>query len=401
MKERFNKIILLLVSHGIVHVYITALGPLLPEIKVEFNFSYTTIGALTLGLNLAMASGTILSGVTSEHAARMGMVSLMLLLASSFGILLLAAKSSFLVLILFVFLYSSLGLFHPVSLSYIASRIVVKKTELFGLHEAAGTLGMVVSPPVAVLISAISGWRYVYSFWAGITAFIAFAVFLTSKRRNDWIKVSDLLDMSFRRELLEAIKFVFCRRNLRFVYSVQGLTSVILGGMVSFLPIFLVDTHHFSTKSAGFMLTAFLAGITIGQLIGGKCAGKKQKEMVIGLFLLSTVPLFIFTLFIIGIWLVILLLAVGILFSAARPPLFALTGEIAREKLSFAYALQVLVGSTFGGLSQLLCGIIGDNFGIKYMFVLFAGAATAASLLSFSRLLQNKMLRDCDCRVPN
>ncbi|MQY59906.1 MAG: hypothetical protein GH144_09955 [Clostridia bacterium] len=78
----------------------------------------------------------------------------------------------------------------------------------------------------------------------------------------------------------------------------------------------------------------------------------------------------------------------------ALPALAFLTSELKTTDLGLAYGIQFLIGNGFGALSKFLSGLIGDVFGIGYIFFLLSAAAFFAGIfLCFKKTMRQKVLK--------
>lgn len=381
IKQKIYKTVMLFTfSHIIVHLFTGTLAPLLPLIRTEFALSYTLIGIITFGNRIVLASISIPAGMVSDKVNRISLTSLMFaIMATCAGALFLSQRLAMVVLFL-ILLTASISPFHPCAQSYLSEKYSQRRGKVFGIFEVGGSTGLMIAPLVAALLGPKLGWRYVYGSWGVFAAIMAVIVYFTSKVTDK--KPFKTLISNFSSLKTKNIQFLGTHKKLKFIYLTQGFFAFVSRGTVLFLPIFLVDIHNFSVRMAGYVLTLFLIAGAIGKILGGRCSDRWGGGKTIGLCFLILTCLFLIVPFSRGKWLIITLTIIGALLYMILPPLFALTGEVKKKDLGFAYGTQFLVAMVFAASSQLLCGVISDMLGVEKIFFLFTLTTFPASLVS-------------------
>lgn len=379
--EKHSGFFLITFSHALIHVFSASLAPLFPLIRAEFGLSYTAVGIVTFILSMCWAFSGIPAGIVSDKTDRIRVILYTFLFVGIFSIAMVLVSTFLGVLLLLVFLFLSMGFFHPPVYSYLSDRYPRKKGKIVGIFETGGSVGVLVAPLVAGVVGFHLGWRYVYTFWA-IPAFATAYLFsrfpLKSKLRS--VK-RDKDNKKKTREKSLPRTGLFHYPHLKAIYLVQGLFGFIVGGSISFLPLYLTDVHGLAVSTAGGMLALFLAGGLIGKIIGGRCSDIWNPRRIIGLGFLITSFFLILIPFVPRFFLIpVLLLPAGIVFFMTMPGLFLLTAEIKTPNLGMAYGVQFLSMSGFGACSKILCGVIGDLVGLGYIFFLLAAVAFLAGI---------------------
>ena len=66
-EETTGRLSLIMLSHGLVHVFLISLAAVLPLIRLEFRLSYTQIGIFTFVLSIITAAASISMGFISDR----------------------------------------------------------------------------------------------------------------------------------------------------------------------------------------------------------------------------------------------------------------------------------------------------------------------------------------------
>jgi len=388
LKETDKSFFLLITfSHGLLHVFPSSLSPLLPLIRTEFGLSYTAVGILTLIVTLCWAFSSLPAGILADKINRTKIVILTFLLAGVFSGAMTFASTFLSALLILIFLFLSIGLFHPPVYSCLTYKYPQNKGKIFGIFEMGGSVGILAAPLFAGIISFYLGWRYAFTLLAPpafVLAFLFYRQLQKDKLKNNEEEHSEIENLK-RKTLSHFIP------RLRKIYIAHGFFGFTIGGTVSFIPLFLIDVRGFSVSSAGGMLSLFLAGGLVGKIIGGKYSDSRGAgEVIIVGFIITSIFLFLIP-FLSGLFLVVLLLLVGVSFFMILPSLFILTGEVKTTDLGLAYGIQLLSGSGSGALSKLFAGLVSDTVGIQYVFFSLSTIALFAGILLLF-LLKNEFL---------
>lgn len=378
-KFRFT---LLTFSHALTHVFPASLAPLLPLIRAEFDLSYTGVGILTFILSLCWAFSGVPAGVASDRIGKTKLILSMFLLVGIFSSTMILIPTLPGVLLLLLLLFLSVGIFHPSAYSYLSDRYSKEKGKVFGIFETGGSVGVLIAPLLAGVIGSYFGWRYVYTFWA-IPAFAMAFLFYRFSLEN---KLEDVRTNkgNEKKKIKESLPKISLFHYLHFkaIYLAQGFFGFVVGGSVSFLPLFLTDVRKLSVSTAGGMLALFLGGGLVGKMIGGRYSDIWGPRRIIETGFFITSFFLILIPFTPGFSLVLVLLPAGIAFFMILPALFLLTGEIKITDLGLVYGIQLLSGAGFGACSRLVSGVVSDLVGIEYIFFLPSAVAFVAAIFT-------------------
>lgn len=367
-------------SNGLLHVFKTSLAPLIPLIQAEFGLSYTKVGILTSILTLCWAFSGIFAGIVADKADKIKVILSALLLTGIFSSIMVLTSTFLTVLLFLIFLFISIGLFLPPVYSYMTHKYLETRGKIFGIFQTGGSVGILIGPIAAGVVSSYLGWRCTYTLWALPTFVIVcllYRFFLKNRVKNKREDKDDEID---KKELLKRKSLSNFLPQLKIIFLAQGFFGLIGGGTISFLPLFLKNVHNFSVGNAGGVLSLFLAGGMVGKMIGGKYSDIwNLKKVITVAFLTTSLSLFLVPL-VSSFFLIVVLLFAGVTLFMALPALAFLTSELKTTDLGLAYGIQFLIGNGSGALSQFLSGLVGDILGIEYIFFLLSAVAFFAGI---------------------
>jgi len=374
-KRAGKELLVLSGAHGLTHVFPVSVGALLPLLKGEFQISYLLIGIITLLIRISLSLASIPAAILADASYNKGeLIGVTFLLVTLCCVLLFFTHSLISAIIILMSISILLSVSHPAAQSHLSTAYRDKKGSIFGVYEAGGSVGMIIAPVGVGLLAINYGWRALYLVWGGLGILIFWWIYFVFRNNHPQMRKKKI-GLHFSKHLIEGTKIVHSHIQLKSVLLLQGVIGFLFGGIVTFLPIFLVDTHSFSVKTAGYTLALFLTVGALGKLIGGYFSDRWSKNKTMAACFLGICPLLGSIPFLQGNLLFIILLIIGFGFFMIIPSNIALVGEITEKNLGFNYGLQYLIGAGFAAASRFLCGWIADTFAIQNIFLLFSGAA--------------------------
>jgi len=265
---------------------------------------------------------------------------------------------------------------------------------MFGIYEAGGSIGSIFAALSAGFIGSYFNWRIAYVVWTVPSIYIALIIYrisLIEDSGRNWGIIRFRIG-KFVREILQALNSAIGEKGLRLVYIFQILGGFILGGVGTFLPVFLVDVHHFPVGKAGYTLSLFLVGSVIGKLLGGKLSDLKGRKEIIIISFLLLAPLLFLGFFLKGVLLMVLFICIGVVSFMHLPVITTSVGELKSKKPGFNYGLQVFIRFGSFAVSRLFFGIFSDIFGVAFIFPICAGVALFGSI--FGIISRSKLPRE-------
>jgi MFS transporter, FSR family, fosmidomycin resistance protein len=147
-------------AHFVSHYYTLLLAPLLPFVRAEYGVSYTEIGLAFAAFNVVSAVLQTPAGFLVDRlGARTLLIVGLLIGAAAFAIA--GAVDSFWVLVA-MFGLAGVGntVYHPADYALLSQHVPSERIgQAFSIHTFAGMLGSAVTPPAALMMQAVWGWR--------------------------------------------------------------------------------------------------------------------------------------------------------------------------------------------------------------------------------------------------
>lgn len=261
---------------------------LLPEMRLEFEFGYTTAGIL-VGLVWAAYGalqfpGGLLADTTSHRTA--------LIVGTGVTAVGLCAIIFSPVFGLFVFataiMGAGTGLYGPSRVAILSNVYSKHESTAIGVSQAAGNVGNAVFPVLAGGVSIYLGWRAGLGYLAPLLVVVAISLWLTVPVESDSRESSQsvvALVREARRALMSQPVYAGTGLLLLLMFVYQSLTG--------FLPTYLVDETGVSTAGAATLYSIFFAAAVLMQFGAGALADRFGIQHVIAVFAAASIPGFV------------------------------------------------------------------------------------------------------------
>jgi MFS family permease len=217
------------------------------------------------------------------------------------------------------------------------------------------------APLLGGLIAATAGWRSTYILLA-IPAMLAIPFLVREARHPETsVNAAPVPVTTATPSVMRAM------RPILFVFTLAVVIQLLVGSVVSFLPVYWVDKHGIAPAAAASLIGLERGGRVLGSLLGGAASDRWGQKQGILISVISAGPL---------ILLIILLPFNGLLIAA-----LALFGVVVamRQPLGI-YFFLALEGRS---LLVPLLGYLMDIFTVSTVIWYLAVAASAMSVLSF------------------
>ena len=170
---------------------------------------------------------------------------------------------------------------------------------------------------------------------------------------------------------------------LIFLAVLMTFRAAILGGLTTFLPIFLVENRAVSLLMGGFGLSALSLFGALGGLVGGHLSDRYSGSWVIAISLLvSGAAIFAFVRTD-GMLSLFFLIAAGMSLFASQPVAIVLAQGLAPDRMAMASGIMMGMVWGIGALFITPIGMLGDAFGLDSSMYALAGLAAVTGLASF------------------
>ena len=268
-------------AHMMSHYYMLLLAPLFAFVRADFNVSYTQLA-------LALTVFNVVSGVLQTPVGfivdRIGARQVLIagLAVSSIAYAVAGIVDSYWV---FIAMYGLGGLgntvFHPADYSLLSHHTPKQRlSQVFAYHSFAGIAGSAIAPVTLLYMQGLFGWRGAYV-GASIFGFIVLAALIAQpepqselpKAGKELSKAQTAATDAGWRLLLSAPIL------LNLAYFI--LTSIMGGGLNTYLVVALGALHATPPEIANMALTSLLAMNAVGVLAGGILAARTTRHATV------------------------------------------------------------------------------------------------------------------------
>ncbi|MFW6435768.1 MAG: MFS transporter [Halovenus sp.] len=258
---------------------------LLPAIRAEFGFGYTTAGVL-VGLVWAaygalQLPGGILADTTSHRTAlvvgtvltAVGIVAVVG--APLFGLLVLAT----------VVMGAGTGIYGPSRVAVLSNTYPDNGSTAIGVSQAAGNLGNAILPVAAGVLTVYAGWRAGLGYLVVGLAVSALALWMA-------VPVPSPTGQSTAtvRELLARTRTALRSRPVYYGTGLLLLLMFVYQSLTGFLPTYFVDEKGLSPETAATLYGGFFAAAVVFQLGAGPLADRFGIQRVVALSAAASLP---------------------------------------------------------------------------------------------------------------
>ena len=280
----------------------TNIGVVLPFIKEDFALTNFQAGAISSFFFLGYACSQIPAGFLLGKKGTRGIVSLAVIAFSVITFFLGTVSGAALLILLRLILGLAEGPV-PVSMSTTINHWfpAKEKATATGIYIASTQLAPIFVPIIAAAIAMSFGWRYVF-YWFAIPGIVIAVIWYlvvrtkpedsskVSKAELEYIRQEEItvetveghrslgwLDKAIRYQKIEKIttpKAVFTSWNIWGNTLTYFLMNSVLYGMLTWVPMYLVNAKGYSFMKMGFVASTPAIGGLIGALLGGVISDK-------------------------------------------------------------------------------------------------------------------------------
>jgi MFS family permease len=307
-------------GHFLSHFYSLCLPPLFLAWKSAFHISFAEVGlAVALMSGAAAIAQTPVGFLVDRYGARwflIGGALLMSLCITSMGF----ATSFWQILVLAPLSGLGNSVFHPADYAILSGSVDKDRMgRSFALHTFSGNLGFAAAPPVMALLLVMIGWRASLILVGLLGVPLAISIILQSSILRDQVRHEPEHAgpaLSGRELLMSPTMLLF------FGFFLLG--SMAGAGVQSWLITVLHTVKGTPLEIASSALTAYMAGSTLGVLVGGWFADA-YKRHVLGFAVVLTIASAALTLAVdwapvSGATVIGLMFASGLALGASRTP---------------------------------------------------------------------------------
>lgn len=339
-----------------------------PILKTRYALDFGQIGLLTLTYQITASLLQPLVGWYTDRrptpyslAIGMGFTLcglVLLALATSFGVLLLAAA----------LVGTGSSVFHPES-----SRIA--RLASGGRHgfaqsffQVGGNLGSASGPLLAAFIVLPYGQHSIA--WFSIAALVAIALLV---RVGGWYRNHmRARAQAPAHETAHGLPSAQVWRAIAVLLALIFSKYFYLASLYSYYTFYLIERFHVDVRSSQIYLFVFLGAVALGTLIGGPVGDRIGRKYVIWASILGVLPFTLILPHVDLLWTVVLSVVIGLILSSAFSAILVYAQELLPGKVGMIAGLFFGFAFGMGGLGAALLGELADLRGIEYVYAICA-----------------------------
>ncbi len=250
-----------------------------------------------------------------------------------------------------------------------------KNAEAIGLFDSAYGISLILGPVIGGILIA----RYSYSIFYSISIF-AFLAFLVSLKLNDKIaRVKPVRRLDIKQEFRD----FYSNKKLRKIVTFHFFLIIASSFISILLPLF------FKEIGASFFQIGLLASLFyLPQIFESYFSTFRNKRMLFMASMFFASLLFIAMFFVTNVYmLVIITFMLGLSLSAVSPIIQGkAASQMPKAKIGELYSMQFSFMHLANFIGPVMAGIVADNFGLRYIFII---AAIIFIILFFINLRRN------------
>jgi len=252
------------------------LPPLAPAITSTFHIGNAAFG-LALSLLWAVYALTNFPGGIASDDLGFRTVLVGSLVVSGLGFVGLSLAGSYpVVLVLLAVVGSGVGFFLVGSRTFISALYGPQRGRAIGLHNAAGDVGGVFAPLVAIVVLAQGSWRLPFVV-VGVGA-VAVAGLLHARLAGPYVLRRPPVGRATRRAVAE-----IATPEVGAVLAVYGVYVLVVQGVASFIPLYLIQSKALDPATASLALSVFfLVGVVVKPVSGWASDRVGRQALTIG-----------------------------------------------------------------------------------------------------------------------
>ncbi len=337
---------------------------LLPEVAESMQVSIPMAGFLVTGYALGVAIGAPIITVATHKMKRKELLLFLMILFIAGNALAALAPNYTILMLARILAALTHGSFFGVG-SVIAAELVPKEKRAgaIAIMFTGLTLANILGVPIGTFLGQAYGWRS--TFWSitiiGVIALIGIAILVPKVKAAESSLLQELGVL--RRPAV----------HIALLMTVFGFGGVFTA--FTYITPILVDITGFAPKSVSYILVLFGIGITIGNIYGGKLADRKLLPSLIGILLMLSIVLALFS--ITDQYKILTLLTVfifGIFAFGTVPGLQLHMLNTAKEAPTLASTLNIAAFNLGNALGAYIGGVVID--------LKIGGGLTAVSLFA-------------------
>lgn len=358
---------------------------LLPFIRQDLDLNYLQSGLLTSAFALTAGFSQLLGGWVGDKLTRQRTMALGLTGVGICAVAIGLIHTYYGMLAILIVQGILAGFYHPSAVSGLSGCFEeANRGKAIALHMVGGSLGFLIGPALGALIASKLDWQYAFII-IGLPAIVA-AILVLTKLKIPLLESASTTSSKTQvkdtdNRFIGAFK-VF--RSLASIFVLVIITHLIIGPVMSFLPLFLVDRHGLTTAAAALWVTVVRFGGFVGSLFGGWLSDRWGRQRSVLLTLIIAGPaMYLLSNLQFNIALVAVFILLGCLgnMREATMQTFLMDNTPSRVR-STVFGIYFGIGQEGSSLMQPFVGDIMDVTGIYSVYNSFAIASLVISALA-------------------
>jgi len=362
-----GSLILMVLTHMLVHAAGNMRNTLFPVLKEEFALTNQQVGLIVAIPSLVQLLLSVPSGMVSDKFGPKKLIAASILIAAIGALLGSVSTTPWMFIIASTLLTFNSTLYHPPAQSYVSDITSPRdRSRALGIWHSGGTTGVSLGPlSISILMGVLAfNWRQIYGFWIipillGLIAlyFVKTPSEMVEKEEREKWEEKDTVDTLFN-------------TNMMFLL-LSGTVRRFGGGLTTgFLSIWLVEAQGWTIGQIGMMLgISSLIGIVASPL-GGELASRFGEKRWFSGTLLGSYVFFALAFFVKGFWPFFILFITHRFFGILGMPAgMTLTARFSPSKQrGVGFALSSIPMNVAMPIAALVAAYIADTFGLYYIF---------------------------------
>lgn len=372
-------------GHALTHVYTAALYVLMPFIARDLGFSYSQIGVMLSVRQFMSTVVNLPAGMIVDTLGRRNLLMALAMLGTAVPFLVLSTVSAYPVMVVCLALMGVASfLWHPPAITSISEMYPSKRGYGLAIHELGANLGDTLAPLLTGALLTYLTWRQVISVTVagGVILGLLVLRIVAGARKA----AGAVAGPASRRAFLSGLGVLARNTNLLALALVSGIRSFTQNGLMSFLPLYLVN----DLKVPAALLGLYLAVVQVSGMIATPISGALSdrigpKRVATAGMTTTTLALLLFAAVSAGAAFVAALAVVGFFVYSMRPAIFRWAiGVVPRQYEGTTVGALFTTQSLFATLMPLVGGLIADRYGLLMVFYVIALSLVVANVAMFT-----------------
>ncbi len=368
-----------MLGHFSHHLCTAAAVPLLPLIRDAFDLDYTRSGLLLSAFSLTYGFVQLPMAAISDRLSKRRIIAVGLI-GTGMACMGAGLATDYAHILLALLLLGVAGSTYHAPASAFLSETYGKASrgKFLGIHIIGGTAGLTAAPVVAVLVTSATGsWRaalMVMALPVIVSGVLVWLMARSQETANVRVATGEPQSPFDYRGLIG---------TMGLLVIVALLTQMLIAGMNSFLPLYLVDNFSAPQEQAGLIMAVVYGAGVLGAPVGGAISDRFGRKPVIMISVVSVGPLiFLVTRMPLGPILIGVIFLYG-LFQVFRLPAMEslIADEVPVQRRATVLGGYNLLAQQTTGITTPAFGWLLDQYGPNQGFAALAIVALASSAL--------------------